>query len=158
MKYNTVKCKFVENKRVVNSGIIIINKQNEKSSILLLKRKDHKHWELPGGKVDLRDKLNHSKFDTLKNAAIRETKEETNINCKNKLSNLKPFFIDFISSEGKKRRSYNFVAFSNKVPKLEKGFSDWKYIQLSAFSKYKLAPNVIILDDMIKKGLLDKRI
>jgi len=156
MKYNKIKCKFFEDDRVVNSGIIIINNKKSEPAILLLERKDHKHWELPGGKVEFKDKINGSKIDTLKNAALREVKEETGIYLKNKLSDMKPFYIDFISPEGKKRRSYNFIAFSNKYPVLEKGFSDWEYIPLSNLKKYKLAPNVIILDKRIKKGLFNK--
>ena len=156
MRYNKIKSKFYENNRVVNSGIIIVNHKKSEPSILLLERKDHKHWEIPGGKVELKDKINKSKFDTLKDAALREVKEETGIYLKNKLSDMKPFYIDFISPEGKKRRSYNFIAFSNKYPVLEKGFSDWEYIPISNLKKYKLAPNVIILEKLIKKGLFNK--
>ena len=156
MKFDKKINKFFENYRVVNSGIIIINYKKSEPSILLLERKDHKHWELPGGKVDLKDKINGSKIDTLRNAALREVKEETGIYLKNKLSDMKPFYIDFISPEGKKRRSYNFIAFSNKYPVLEKGFSDWEYVPLSDLKKYKLAPNVIILEKRIKRGLFNK--
>jgi len=156
MKYNKSINKFIEEDRPVNSGVIIINNKLTEISILLLKRKDHKHWELPGGKVELKDKINNSKITTLKNAAIRETKEETNINFKNKLEKIKPFFIDFYSPDKKKRRSYNFIGLSNKYPVIEHGFSDWEYIPLSKLYKYKHAPNVLILNKMIKSGLFKK--
>jgi len=156
MKYNKLKCKFFEDDRVVNSGILILNNKNSELSILLLKRKDYKDWEIPGGKVELKDKINKNKIDTLRNAALREVKEETCINLKGKIENIKPFYIDFTSPEGKKRRLYNFIAFSSKYPVLEKGFCDWEYILLSQLKKYKLAPNVIILVEMIKKGLFNK--
>ena len=52
------------------SRIILI----KKSAVLLLKRTDRKGWETPGGWIQ------HE--ETPHRAAIRETKEETNLDCK----------------------------------------------------------------------------
>jgi 8-oxo-dGTP pyrophosphatase MutT (NUDIX family) len=159
MKFDKSLNKFIEEGNMVNSGILIIKKSNNLTSILLLKRKEHKHWELPGGKVELKDKSNNSKYSILKNAALREVKEEINIDFKNKLLDFKPFCIDFKSPDGKKRRSYTFISLYNKLPKyFENNFIDCKYILINNLKKCKLAPNVIILDKLISKGFLDKYI
>ncbi len=44
---------------------------NDKGEILLIKRSDNDNWALPGGAIDLGESLTQ--------AAIRETKEETGI-------------------------------------------------------------------------------
>ena len=157
MRFDKKINKFVEDNRLVNSGILVINNSKEISSMLLLKRKGHKHWEIPGGKVELEDRINRSKYTTLKNAALREVKEEINTNFKNLLEDTKPFFIDFTSPDNKKRRSYNFISLYNKdFKKIEKGFSDWKYIPVNKLNKFNLAPNVKILFNFIQKGKLNK--
>src|SRR6266446_2922189 len=46
---------------------------NDKGEILLIKRSDNDNWALPGGAIDLGESLTQ--------AAIRETKEETGIEC-----------------------------------------------------------------------------
>src|SRR5260370_17383086 len=46
---------------------------NDKGEILLIKRSDNDNWALPGGAIDLGESLTQ--------AAIRETKEETGIDC-----------------------------------------------------------------------------
>jgi len=157
MKYDLNLKKFVENGRIVNAGILIIKFNKDVMSILLLKRKDHKHWEVPGGKVKLLDRINNSKYTTLENTALREVKEEIGINFKNKLEPIKPFFIDFKSPDNKKRRSYHFISIYDKLPKhTEDIFSDCKFIPVDKLNKYKLAPNVVILSEMIVDGTLNK--
>lgn len=46
---------------------------NDKGEILLIKRSDNDNWALPGGAIDL--------GESLIQAAIRETREETGIDC-----------------------------------------------------------------------------
>ena len=53
---------------------------NDKKQVLLLQRKRSKSWSLPGGRLDKNDK-------DLKEALIREIKEETRLT----LNNIKPF-------------------------------------------------------------------
>lgn len=145
MKYNKLQDKYFEEKRVVNSGIIIINKDK----ILLVERKDKKHWELPGGKVKFID-AGKTKKETLRNAAIREVKEE--VNLKPKILHYSPFYIDFVTPDKVKRRSYNFIAQSSKVPKINEKhiFSNVKYVAVSKLEKYNLAPNVKTLKELFK--------
>ncbi|MFA5745516.1 MAG: NUDIX hydrolase [archaeon] len=148
MIYNKTEKKYFEDGRVVNSGIIIINK----NKILLVERKDKKHWELPGGKVKFTDK-GKTKKETLRNAAIREVKEEVNLKPKI-LDKYSPFYIDFVTPDKVKRRSYNFIANLTKEPKIKEKhmFSGAKYIAVSELSKYNLAPNVKTLQEMFNTG------
>jgi len=148
MKYNKLQEKYFEDERVVNSGIIIFNKDK----ILLVERKDKKHLELPGGKVKLLDS-GKTKKETLRNAAIREVFEEVHI--KPEILNYSPFYIDFETPDKIKRRSYNFIAISNKEPKITEKhiFSTAKYIAVKDLEKYNLAPNVITLKELFKTCL-----
>lgn len=54
-------------KHIVSAAVIVLNKQNE---ILLIKG-PRRGWEMPGGQVE--------EGESLKDAAIRETKEESGI-------------------------------------------------------------------------------
>lgn len=57
--------------RITTEGsFIAIMRRREEIEILLLKRTDIPKWNLPGGRVN--------KGETIRNAAIREAKEETN--------------------------------------------------------------------------------
>lgn len=60
-------------KSIILSGNIIVNNNQE---ILLLFRKDHNHYETPGGKVERSDMLNGLNEDVLKSTAKRELLEE----------------------------------------------------------------------------------
>jgi len=149
MKYNKLEEKYFEDSRVVNSGIIIINKDK----ILLVERKDKKHWEIPGGKVKFLD-AGKTKKDTLRNTAVREVFEEVNLKPKI-LEKYSPFYIDFETPDKVKRRSYNFIGESTKEPKIteNKIFSNAKYIAVKDLEKYKLAPNVKTLKELFKTCL-----
>lgn len=148
MRYNKLQGNYLEDGRVVNAGIIIINKDK----ILLIERKDKKHWEIPGGKLKLID-AGKTKKETLRNAAIREVFEEVNI--KPNILHFSPFYIDFTTPDKVKRRSYNFIARSTKVPKITEKyvFSKAKYIAVKDLEKYNLAPNVITLKEVLKTCL-----
>ncbi|HRS42785.1 MAG TPA: NUDIX hydrolase [Candidatus Diapherotrites archaeon] len=145
MKYNKLLDKYLEDERVVNSGIIIFNKDK----ILLIERKDKKHWELPGGKIKLLD-AGKTKNVTLKNAALREVFEEVNI--KPKILKYPPFYIDFETPDKIKRRSYNFIGESTKQPRITEKhvFSKAKYVAVKDLEEYNLAPNVKTLVELFK--------
>ena len=59
----------------VNSLVPSVNVvvTNDKSEILLIRRSDNENWAVPGGAVDL--------GESMLQAAVRETLEETGINC-----------------------------------------------------------------------------
>ena len=58
------------NSIVPSVNVVVTNDQGE---ILLIKRSDNDNWALPGGAIDLGESLTQ--------AAVRETKEETGIEC-----------------------------------------------------------------------------
>jgi len=53
----------------VNVGVI-----NERGEVLLIRRTDNENWAMPGGAMDL--------GETIAEAGVRETREETGIECK----------------------------------------------------------------------------
>ena len=67
--------------RLILSGCLVINNNKE---VLLLYRKDHKHYETPGGKVNLEEFSNHDEptLKDLAKAAERELYEELGRNIK----------------------------------------------------------------------------
>ncbi len=81
-------------------GGIVINKENQ---ILILTRKSDDFMggidELPSGNMENREKI--------KEALIREVKEETNLDVINIKNYINTF--DYLSGSGKKARQYNFV-------------------------------------------------
>jgi ADP-ribose pyrophosphatase YjhB (NUDIX family) len=58
------------NSIVPSVNVIVTNDQGE---ILLIRRTDNENWAVPGGAIDLGESLTQ--------AAVRETKEETGIDC-----------------------------------------------------------------------------
>ena len=80
--------------RINLSGGMIFNDSGE--VLLLLKRKHH-HWELPGGKVE--------RNESIKEAALREIKEEVGLNVF-----LKGFLgVFYFSMKGKQYASHTFL-------------------------------------------------
>jgi 8-oxo-dGTP pyrophosphatase MutT (NUDIX family) len=58
------------NSVVPSANVIVINDQDE---ILMIRRTDNGNWAVPGGGMDL--------GESITDTAVRETKEETGINC-----------------------------------------------------------------------------
>lgn len=58
------------NSMVPSVNVVVVNEAGE---ILLIRRSDNDNWALPGGAVDL--------GESVAQAAVRETKEETGIDC-----------------------------------------------------------------------------
>jgi len=77
---------------------------NDKGEILLIKRSDNDNWALPGGAIDLGESLTQ--------AAIRETKEETGIDCE--ITGLVGIYTDpkhviLYTSNGEVRQEFSIV-------------------------------------------------
>ena len=77
---------------------------NETGEILLIRRSDNGNWALPGGAVDLGESLTQ--------AAIRETLEETGINCE--ITGLSGIYTDpahvlLYTSNGEARQEFSIV-------------------------------------------------
>lgn len=117
-------------KKIQLSGCAII--ENEK--LLVIWKRKHNHYELPGGKVE--------EGETLEQTAIRETKEE--IGCDVEL--LKYLgYIDF-HINGKDYRSHTYLAKikEGQEPKIMEPevFRDILWLPIREYKQYPVAPNV----------------
>lgn len=104
----------------------------KQGKVLLLFRKDHKHWEFPGGGV--------REGESLEQAARREIKEELGVDVE---------IIEYIGYNdfvinNKKIRSHKFLAELRGEPKIKEKsvFSKLDWIPIKDHKKYNLAPNV----------------
>jgi ADP-ribose pyrophosphatase YjhB (NUDIX family) len=77
---------------------------NDAGQVLLIRRSDNDNWALPGGAVDLGESLPH--------AAVRETKEETGVDCE--VTGLSGIYTDprhvlLYTSNGEVRQEFSIV-------------------------------------------------
>jgi ADP-ribose pyrophosphatase YjhB (NUDIX family) len=82
-------------------NVVVINDAGE---ILLIRRTDNDYWALPGGVVDI--------GESLPQAALRETQEETGIDCQ--ITGLSGIYTDpghviLYSSNGEVRQEFSIV-------------------------------------------------
>ena len=116
------------NKRIILSGSVII----EENKLLLLHKVKDQKYEFPGGKVE--------KGESLKETAIRETKEE--INCEVEL--IKHLITIEFEKDNKKIVSHKFLA---KIifgePKINFEHDKILWMQIKKYQEYPLQPNVI---------------
>ena len=113
-----------------NSGCVIIKDE----TLLVLWRKKHNHYEIPGGKVE--------SGETLEQTAIRETKEE--IGCDVKVIKYlcyKDFHID-----KKDFRSHTYLAeiLGKQRPKVIETdkFDHVFWLPITRYNSFSVAPNV----------------
>lgn len=89
------------NSLVPSVNVVVVN---ENSEILLIRRTDNDNWTLPGGAMDLGESLTQ--------AAVRETKEETGIDCE--ITGLVGTYTDpkhviLYTSDGEVRQEFSLV-------------------------------------------------
>jgi ADP-ribose pyrophosphatase YjhB (NUDIX family) len=89
------------NSMVPSVNVVVANDAGE---ILLIRRSDNNNWALPGGAIDLGESVTH--------AAIRETKEETGIDCE--ITGLVGIYTDpkhiiLYTSNGEARQEFSIV-------------------------------------------------
>jgi ADP-ribose pyrophosphatase YjhB (NUDIX family) len=89
------------NSMVPSVNVVVVNDQGE---ILLIRRSDNDNWALPGGAIDLGESVTQ--------AAIRETKEESGIDCE--VTGLigiysDPKHIILYTSNGEARQEFSIV-------------------------------------------------
>jgi ADP-ribose pyrophosphatase YjhB (NUDIX family) len=89
------------NSLVPSVNVIVINQTGQ---ILLIKRSDNDNWAIPGGAIDLGESLTQ--------AAIRETLEETGITCQ--ITGIVGIYTDprhiiFYTSNGEARQEFSIV-------------------------------------------------
>jgi len=89
------------NSMVPSVNVVVANGAGE---ILLIRRSDNDNWALPGGAIDL--------GESARQAAIRETKEETGIDCE--ITGLVGIYTDpkhiiLYTSNGEARQEFSIV-------------------------------------------------
>lgn len=119
--------------RFVVTGIIF-----KGDTCLLLQRKDNDFWggfyEAPGGKVE--------DNESIKEALIREIKEETNL----MLEEIEAFvgYFDYLSSSGKKTRNFAFnitVQNLNNIKVSE--HQSYKWVDVSCLNEVKISKEML---------------
>jgi 8-oxo-dGTP pyrophosphatase MutT (NUDIX family) len=89
------------NSMVPSVNVVVVNDAGE---ILLIRRSDNDNWALPGGAIDI--------GESLVQAAVRETKEETGIGCE--ITGLVGIYTDpghiiLYTSNGEARQEFSIV-------------------------------------------------
>ena len=89
------------NSIVPSVNVIVTDEQDQ---ILLIRRTDNGNWAVPGGAVDLGESLTH--------AAVRETKEESGIDCE--ITGISGIYTDprhviLYTSNGEARQEFSIV-------------------------------------------------
>ncbi|MFH1752088.1 MAG: NUDIX domain-containing protein [archaeon] len=140
-----------EKNQLVLTGVFIVNDEKE---LLLMFKKNHQHWENPGGKVHLNECDHHEKIELLKKAALREAREEVG---KVKLSPLKFFArVEFTIPDGRKALSNKFTAkILEGKPKLMEPevFEKIAWIPIKKLQNYSLDPTIKLLLKRIQSEL-----
>ena len=89
------------NSMVPSVNVVVVNDQDQ---ILLIRRSDNDNWAVPGGAIDLGESMTQ--------AAVRETKEETGIDCE--ITSLIGIYTDpkhiiLYTSNGEARQEFSIV-------------------------------------------------
>ncbi len=89
------------NSLVPSVNVVVVNDAGE---ILMIRRSDNENWAVPGGAIDLGESMTH--------AAIRETKEESGIDCE--ITGLVGIYTDpkhiiLYTSNGEARQEFSIL-------------------------------------------------
>jgi ADP-ribose pyrophosphatase YjhB (NUDIX family) len=89
------------NSLVPSVNVVVIN---DAGDILMIRRSDNENWAVPGGAIDLGESMTH--------AAIRETKEESGIDCE--ITGLVGIYTDpkhviLYTSNGEARQEFSIL-------------------------------------------------
>lgn len=140
------------NTKLILSGCLIVN---DKRELLLLFRKDHKHYETPGGKINFEDCFNSENptISDLAKTAERELHEELGDNIK--VNTLKYFDkVEFNIPDGRSAIAHKFLTkiISGK-PKITEPeiFTKFDYLPLDSLEKYPISPDLKLLLPKLKK-------
>ena len=138
----------------IGVGVMMIRNINEIPHLLLIKRKYHPdkgYWSIPGGHLDLGEKV--------QKAAIREAFEETGF--KTKISKLAGI-IDKIMYDKEGKIEYHYVLINyfveqiegdpNQSPKADDDALDAKFVPFEELKNYQLTVSLIELLKQLKIG------
>lgn len=111
---------------------------NDAGDVLLIRRSDNDNWALPGGAVDL--------GESLVMAAVRETREETGIDCE--ITGLVGIYTDpghviLYTSNGEVRQECSVVLTGQPTggqPTPSSETSEVRWVALSDISSYQMDP------------------
>jgi ADP-ribose pyrophosphatase YjhB (NUDIX family) len=97
----------VPNSLVPSVNVVVVSGANE---ILMIRRSDNGNWAVPGGAIDLGESLTR--------AAVRETREETGIDCE--ITGLVGIYTDprhviLYTSDGEARQEFSIVLTARPV-------------------------------------------
>lgn len=125
---------------MILSGCLIINDNKE---LLLLHRKDHDHWETPGGKVeDTKEAIPTRK--ELRNNAIREVFEELGTDIM--IAELEYFEnVSFKAPNGKKAIAHKFFTWiieGTPIIAEPETFDKLEYIPIDKLEEYPVSPDL----------------
>jgi ADP-ribose pyrophosphatase YjhB (NUDIX family) len=89
------------NSLVPSVNVVVVN---DAGGILMIRRSDNENWAVPGGAIDLGESMTH--------AAIRETKEESGIDCE--ITGLVGIYTDpkhviLYTSNGEARQEFSIL-------------------------------------------------
>ncbi|MGV8169448.1 MAG: NUDIX hydrolase [Candidatus Nanoarchaeia archaeon] len=141
--------------KLLLSGCLVVNENNE---VLLLFRKDHQHYETPGGKVKVEECRNpeNPSLEELQTAAVRELHEEIGSD----LEITPPAYfgsIEFLTPDKRLAVAHKFLTrIVSGTPRVmeKETFSKLDYLPLDRLEQYPVSPDLKLLLSKIKKTLL----
>ena len=143
----------MENKRIILlSGCLIVNQNKE---ILLLYRRDHKHYETPGGKVDPGEVSDPEKptIAELAKSAERELYEEIGKDIK--IKKLEYFGkVEFEIPDGRKAVANKFLTrIISGTPIINEPelFDRFDYLPIQSLEQYSISPDLKLLVNKLKQ-------
>ncbi len=113
---------------------------NDAGQVLLIRRSDNDNWALPGGAVDLGESLTQ--------AAIRETREESGIDCE--ITGLSGIYTDpghilLYTSNGEARQEFSIVLTARATggqPTPSTETSEVRWVPLAEVGRYRMDPSM----------------
>ncbi|MGV8162022.1 MAG: NUDIX hydrolase [Candidatus Nanoarchaeia archaeon] len=144
----------MEKNHLILSGCLVID---NKKRVLLLYRRDHRHYETPGGKLKPEDCENIKDIGIvdLSRTAKRELHEE--LGAEFETDPLVYFgSVEFKTPDGRIAIANKFITqITSGTPKVNepKIFEKFEYIKISELEKYNLSPDLKLLLPKIKKEL-----
>lgn len=125
------------NSMVPSVNVAVVNDAGE---ILLIRRSDNDNWALPGGGIDLGESLTQ--------AAIRETREESGIDCE--ITGLSGIYTDpahviLYTSNGEVRQEFSIVLTARPTggqPTPSAESSEVRWVPLAGAGSYQMDPSM----------------